>query len=232
MDIDAIKKTYRRYAPRYNLYFGAVLHQGRKRVMEKMHCRTGDLVLEVGVGTGLSLPLYDPSVRVIGIDISPDMLKRARLLRERRKLNNVIRLDEMDAEQMSFPDDTFDKVVAMYVASVVSNPVRLVNEMRRVCKPDGEIFIVNHFHHTASVIGTFERLIAPLSKILGFHPDFPMDIFVSETGLEVIENSPVNLMGYWTLLRARNNKDSNGQYPDASESNRVFTGTGRTGETG
>lgn len=208
MDIDSVKKAYRRYAPLYDTYFGAVLHQGRKRVVELMNCRPGELVLEVGVGTGLSLRLYAPSVRIIGIDVSPEMLERARLLRQRAKLDNVLALEEMDAEQMSFPDDTFDKVTAMYVASVVPHPVRLVNEMRRVCKPDGELFIVNHFHRSNTVMGSIERLISPLSKILGFHPDLPLDKFVAETGLDIIESSPVNYFGYWTLLRARNNKDA------------------------
>ena len=206
MDIVSIKNAYRRYAPSYNLYFGALLHPGRKSVIEKMCCSPGDKVLEVGVGTGLSLPLYDPSVKVFGIDISPEMLNRARLLRERKKLDNVLSLEEMDAERMSFEDDSFDKVAAMYVASVVQSPVRLMDEMRRVCKPGGELFIVNHFQHTKSIVGLFECLIAPLSEILGFHPDFPLDKFISETGLEVIEMHPVNFLGYWTLLKAHNNK--------------------------
>ncbi len=206
MDVDSIKNAYRRYAPRYDLFFGSVLHPGRKRVVEKMNCRPGDLILEVGVGTGLSLRLYDSSVQIIGIDISPDMLEKARLLREREKLHNVVGLEEMDAEQMSFPDNVFDKVAAMYVVSVASDPVRLVNEMRRVCKPDGELFIVNHFHRPNTVIGAVERLISPLSKMLGFHPDFPLDSFISATNLGVIETIPVNFFGYWTLLRVRNNK--------------------------
>lgn len=206
LDIDSIKNAYRRYAPLYNLYFGAILHPGRKRVIEKMNCRAGDLVLEVGVGTGLSLRLYDPSVRVIGIDISPEMLERARILRERDKLYNVCGLEEMNAEQMTFPDDTFDKVAAMYVVSVVTDPVRLVDEMKRVCKPGGELFIVNHFHRPNSLIGSFESLVAPLSGKLGFHPDFPLDSLVSKAKIQVTQTIPVNFFGYWTLLRISNNK--------------------------
>jgi len=120
-------------------------------------------------------------------------------------LDNVT-LEVMDAEDMSFPDDSFDKVVAMYVASVVPHADRLVNEMRRVCKPDGELFIVNHFQHANPLIGSAEHLAAPLSKLLGFRPDFSLDAFLAETGLNVVQRSPVNLFGYWTLLRAHNNK--------------------------
>jgi phosphatidylethanolamine/phosphatidyl-N-methylethanolamine N-methyltransferase len=206
LDIDSIKNAYRRYAPKYNLYFGAVLHPGRKRVIEKMNCRAGDLVLEVGVGTGLALRLYDPSVRVIGIDISPEMLERARILRDREKLYNVRGLEEMDAEHMTFPDNTFDKVAAMYVVSVASDPVRLINEMRRVCKPGGELFIVNHFHRPDSLTGFFERLVAPLSEKLGFHPDFPLDSLISRTQIQVTQAIPVNFFGFWTLLKISNNK--------------------------
>src|SRR6266545_2875464 len=119
-----------------------------------MKCKPGESVLEVGVGTGLSLPLYPPSVKVTGIDVSPEMLERARALKERKGLNNVVALNYMDAEKMTFADSSFDKVVAMYVASVVPNAARLVQEMRRVCKPGGELWIVNHFRHANPVIGT------------------------------------------------------------------------------
>ena len=165
-------------------------------------------MLEVGVGTGLSLPLYAQDVIVSGIDISAEMLERARARKERYQLNNVRELRVMDAEAMDFADNSFDKVVAMYVASVVPHPKRLVDEMQRVCRPDGELFIVNHFRSSNPVVGGFEKMIAPLSRLLGFHPDFCMKRFIRETDLAVIETRTVNLFGYWTLLRAANNKQA------------------------
>lgn len=213
LNIDAIQKAYRRYAQVYDLYFGPVFQPGRQAVIDKMNCRSQDRILEVGVGTGLSLPLYPRDVQVTGIDISVDMLARAHNRVVRESLNHVVTLEVMDAEQMRFEDNTFDKVIAMYVASVVPHPVQLVNEMRRVCKKDGELFIVNHFKHTNPIIGGAESLIAPLSKLLGFRPNFPLTDFVRETQLEIVESSPVNLFGYWTLLRAQNNKEAANRTP-------------------
>lgn len=206
MEIDVIQKVYRRYARRYDFYFGPLFQPGRKAVIERMHCRPGDRILEVGVGTGLSLPLYPRGVRVTGIDISEDMLARARARAARDGLDHVMGLQCMDAECMQFADASFDKVVAMYVVSVVPSPTRLVAEMRRVCRPDGELYIVNHFQHDYALVAGAERLIAPFSRLLGFHPDLPLDNFLRETGLELTGRIPVNLLGYWTLLHARNNK--------------------------
>ncbi|HXH02761.1 MAG TPA: methyltransferase domain-containing protein [Candidatus Competibacteraceae bacterium] len=205
MDIDAIRKSYRRYARSYDFYFGAVFQPGRRAVIEKLNCQSGDRILEVGVGTGLSLPLYPGDVYVTGIDLSSHMLERARARKDRDGLDNVD-LYEMDAEDMRFEDDSFDKVVAMYVASVVPHPERLVAEMHRVCKPGGELFIVNHFHSTYPLVAAFEKLLSPLSKLMGFRPDLRLDAFVRDTGLDLVDVQPVNLLGYWTLLRARNNK--------------------------
>jgi phosphatidylethanolamine/phosphatidyl-N-methylethanolamine N-methyltransferase len=207
MDIQAVERVYRRYAQRYDFYFGALFQPGRRAVIERMRCRPGERILEVGVGTGLSLPLYPRDVHITGIDVSDEMLARARARVERDGLRHIEALHKMNAEQMRFADDSFDKVVAMYVASVVPHPARLVDEMRRVCKPEGELYIVNHFQHGNPVVGGVERLIAPLSRLLGFRPDFSLELFLDQTGLDVIEQTPVNLFDYWTLLRARNNKD-------------------------
>jgi len=203
MDINTIERVYRRYAPRYDFYFGALFQPGRRAVIQKMHCRPGERVLEVGVGTGLSLPLYPRDVQVVGIDISQEMLLRANARQGRERLDHVVGLVRTDAERLCFADASFDKVVAMYVASVVPSPVRLVEEMRRVCRPGGEIFIVNHFHHANPLIGGMERLISPMSRLMGFRPDVSLRQFIEETRLEVVERVPVNAFGYWTLLRAQ-----------------------------
>ena len=206
MELPVIEKVYRRYAKQYDFYFGALFQPGRKAVIDRMRCRPGERILEVGVGTGLSLPLYPSGVQVTGIDISEAMLARARARAARDQLEQVAALLRMDAEHMDFRDDRFDKVVAMYVVSVVPSPAQLVAEMRRVCRPGGELYIVNHFQHANPLVAGIERLLAPLSRLLGFHPDFPLENFLQETGLEVSEQIPVNALGYWTLLRAHNNK--------------------------
>lgn len=202
-----IERAYRRYAGGYDLYFGQILQPGRRAIIERMHCRPGERILEVGVGTGLSLRLYPPQVQVYGIDICTEMLCRARARVLREEMPQAAGLCRMDAERMGFADGSFDKVVAMYVVSVVPEPWRLVEEMRRVCRPQGELFIVNHFQHSNPLVAGVERLVAPLSGFLGFQPNLSLKDLVAETDLEVMEQSPVNAFGYWTLLRARNNRE-------------------------
>jgi phosphatidylethanolamine/phosphatidyl-N-methylethanolamine N-methyltransferase len=206
MERQVIEKVYRRYARIYDTCFGALFEPGRRLTIEKVDCRPGQRILEVGIGTGLSLPFYPAGVQVAGIDISHEMLRGAQA-RLRREIDGPeVLLARMDAEYLGFADDCFDKVVAMYVASVVPSPARLVAEMRRVCRPGGELFIVNHFRNTHPFIGRVERLLAPLSGMVGFHPDFCLEQFSRDTGLEIDEQVPVNAFGYWTLLRVRNRK--------------------------
>lgn len=206
MDIAAIEQAYRRYAGIYDLCFGAVFQPGRRVIVDRMNCAPGERILEVGVGTGLSLPLYPAHVRVTGIDISRPMLERACARRARSGLHYVTQLLRMDAEDMSFEDNAFDRVVAMHVASVVTDPLRLVAEMRRVCKPNGQLVFVNHFSSRNAVIGRLESLLSPLAKQLGFHPDFSLERFLARTGLEALRIHPVNLFHFCTVVEARNNK--------------------------
>jgi phosphatidylethanolamine/phosphatidyl-N-methylethanolamine N-methyltransferase len=201
MHIDSVKAAYARYANVYDALFGPMLQRGRKAVIEALACRPGDRVLEVGVGTGLSLPLYPPFVRVTGIDVSGDMLDKARSRVAAKGLSHVDGLHEMNAEAMTFPDASFDKIVAMYVVSVVERPARLLHELHRVCAPDGEILIVNHVLSDNPLLGAVERSLARFSDSLGFRPDFALSDLVNGSGrIETVSN--VNFL--WKVMRVRN----------------------------
>lgn len=206
LDNGAIERAYRRYARFYDLFFGAIFQPGRKAIVERMACAPGERVLEVGVGTGLSLPLYPKDVTVTGIDISRDMLAQAQARKIREQLDNVVELSLMDAEEMAFEDNSFDRVVAMHVASVVPHPERLVAEMRRVCKPNGHLFFVNHSHSHNPLLGGIESLLAPMSRQLGFRPDFSLEHFLDETGLVAMSSRHVDLLDFCTMVEVRNNK--------------------------
>jgi phosphatidylethanolamine/phosphatidyl-N-methylethanolamine N-methyltransferase len=123
-----------------------------------------------------------------------------------RQLDNIMQLSVMDAENMEFEVSSFDKVVAMYVASVVPEPERPVDEMRRACKPNGRIIFVNHFHSRNPLLGAFESLLASLSAQLGFRPDFSLGRFLDETGMETTNIHPVNIFHFCTMVEASNNK--------------------------
>jgi phosphatidylethanolamine/phosphatidyl-N-methylethanolamine N-methyltransferase len=206
MDLQDTLKTYRLFSGSYDYVFGPVFHPGRKEAVRIANDRPGQRILEVGVGTGLSLPHFRRDAKVVGIDVSAEMLAKARRRVERRKLRHVEALVEMDAEETNFEDDSFDAVLALYVASVVPNPARFVAEMRRVCVPGGTIVIVNHFTSENPVMRFFERRLAPLAGKIGFHADFPLDTFLEAGRLTVREIRPSNAFGYWKLLRCINDK--------------------------
>ena len=193
MQIESVKAAYRRYAAVYDAVFGPVLQPGRKAVLQALRLRPGERVLEVGVGTGLSLPLYPRDVTITGIDVSREMLEKARSRVARQRLANVEALLEMDA--------SFDKVVAMYVVSVVERPDRLLAELHRVCRPHGEIFLVNHVRSDNRFIAAVEKGLARFSDKLGFHPDFQLRDMVADPG-ELTELSRINF--FWKVMRLRN----------------------------
>ncbi len=158
-------------------------------------------VLEVGVGTGLALPHYTRDKRITGIDLSVPMLQRARDRTRRDRLHHVAALHEIDAEATGFPDASFDIAVAMFVASVVPNPQRLLTEMRRVVRPGGNILLINHFAADKGPRWWVERAMAPASRALGWHPDFAMEAIFGPDDLARIEIEAMPPFGLFTLVR-------------------------------
>jgi phosphatidylethanolamine/phosphatidyl-N-methylethanolamine N-methyltransferase len=206
MDLRDTIRTYRLFSGSYDVVFGPIFHPGRKDAVRIANDRPGQRILEVGVGTGLSLPYFRADSQVTGIDISVEMLEKARSRVEREKLRHVAALHVMDAEHLEFEDNSFDAVLALYVASVVPDPARFAAEMRRVCIPGGTIVLVNHFTSENWPARFMEKRLAHLARHIGFHADFPLDTFLHDSGLTVREIRPSNLFGYWRLLRCINEK--------------------------
>ena len=206
MDLHDTIRTYRLFSGSYDIVFGPVFHPGRKDAVRIANDRPGQRILEVGVGTGLSLPHFRTDSRVTGIDVSAEMLAKARRRAERLELAHVESLRVMDAENLEFPDSSFDAVLALYVASVVPSPARFAAEMRRVCIPGGTIVVVNHFTSSNPVMRLFEKRLARVARHIGFHADFPMAAFRRDSQLSIREVRPSNLFGYWKLLRCVNEK--------------------------
>jgi phosphatidylethanolamine/phosphatidyl-N-methylethanolamine N-methyltransferase len=206
MELRDTIRTYRLFSGSYDIVFGPVFHPGRKEAVRVANDRPGQRILEVGVGTGLSLPYFRPDSHVTGIDVSAEMLAKAQHRVEREHLAQVDGLYVMDAEHMEFADNSFDAVLALYVASVVPDPAQFAAEMRRVCIPGGTIVLVNHFTSDNWALRFMERRLAHLARHIGFHADFPLDAFLRASGLAVREIRPSNLFGYWRLLRCINEK--------------------------
>jgi phosphatidylethanolamine/phosphatidyl-N-methylethanolamine N-methyltransferase len=204
MDLHDTIRTYRLFSGSYDIVFGPVFHPGRKEAVRIANDRPAQRILEVGVGTGLSLPHFRTDSRVTGIDVSEEMLARAR--RRAERLTHVEGLHVMDAENLEFPDNSFDAVLALYVASVVPNPARFAAEMRRVCIPGGTIVVVNHFTSENLLVRLMEKRLAHVARHIGFHADFPFDTFRCDSRLSIREVRPSNLFGYWKLLRCVNEK--------------------------
>ncbi|QHI95367.1 methyltransferase domain-containing protein [Aristophania vespae] len=200
LDAESVKEAYRRWAGVYDTVFGGVSAFGRRRAVAAVNSLPGKKVLEVGVGTGLALPLYNRDKQITGIDLSKDMLKKARQRVINAELHNVDDLLEMDAEAISFQNDSFDIAVAMFVASVAPHPKVLLEELKRVVKPGGHILFVNHFLAQGGFRLKIEQLMATASKALGWHPDFALENLLSEQDLQKATIMPVPPAGLFTLV--------------------------------
>lgn len=204
MDIDAVKTSYRRWAPIYDHTFGAITNVGRRRAARYINDR-GGAVLEVGVGTGLSLPHYDADLHVTGIDFSHEMLAKADQKLRELGLKHI-NLRQMDARVLDFPDGTFDTVAAMHLLSVVPEPERVMSEIARVTKPGGEVVIVNHFSREEGVLAMLERFSARFPNLLGWHSDFDKARVLGEADLTLVQDKnfpPFGMMSFLVLRKQR-----------------------------
>lgn len=204
LDAEAVRRAYRRWAGVYDLVFGGISALGRQRAVAEVNRLPGARVLEVGVGTGLALPHYAAEKRITGIDLSAEMLERAQARVTAEGLDNVEALLVLDAEETGFAAGQFDIAVAMFVASVVPNPRKLLAEMRRVVRPGGHILLINHFAAQKGPRWWVERALAPASRALGWHPDFAVEaLFPGSEGAGVtFVTSPP--FGLFTLASLQN----------------------------
>ena len=196
---DFVARVYENIAWFYDFTFGPALHPGRMQAIQRMGIKRGDRVLEVGVGTGINADLYPRDCAVTGIDLSAPMLEKARERVARKGIRNV-RLVEMDAADLKFADSTFDIVYAPYLISVVPDPIAVVKEMRRVCRPGGRIVILNHFRSAGRIASTLERMIAPFTLYLGFKSDLDLPAFLVQADLQPISIEKVNVPRIWSLV--------------------------------
>jgi phosphatidylethanolamine/phosphatidyl-N-methylethanolamine N-methyltransferase len=183
----------------YDYTFGPTLHAGRIQAIQRMGIKAGDRVLEVGVGTGINAGLYPPDCVVTGIDLSEPMLEKARERVLRKGVSNI-RLLAMDAADLKFPDNSFDIVYAPYVISVVPDPVAVVREMRRVCRPGGRMVILNHFRGTNPLGAWVDRLISPFTVHIGFKSDLDLPAFLAQAELKPVSIEKVNVPRIWSLI--------------------------------
>ena len=199
LDIEAVQNSYARWAPVYDRTFGAITNSGRRTAVAYMNTREGS-VLEVGVGTGLSLQHYKPGLQVTGVDYSTDMLAKAQDKVRELGLSHVANLSQMDARELDFPDASFDTIAVMHVLSVVPEPERVMSEIARVLKPGGKVVITNHFKRTTGMLAVLERVFAPFSNALGWHSDFEIETVLKEPDLTVSEKRSLPPLGMMTFL--------------------------------
>jgi phosphatidylethanolamine/phosphatidyl-N-methylethanolamine N-methyltransferase len=204
LDAQTVTKAYARWAPFYDFVFGAVFERGRQAAIAAAE-RIGGHILEVGVGTGMCLPLYSKKCQISGVDLSEPMLRKAQERVRELGLTNVEGLWVMDAERLSFPDNSFDAVVAQHVISTAPNPEAVLDELARVLKPGGEIVLISRVGADAGVRRTFEHWFQPAARKLGWRSEFSFERYSRWTantpGIHLIERYAVPPFGHFNLIR-------------------------------
>jgi phosphatidylethanolamine/phosphatidyl-N-methylethanolamine N-methyltransferase len=196
---DFVERVYEKLASVYDFIFGPTLHPGRLTAIQRMGIKRGDRILEVGVGTGINVALYPKSCHVTGIDLSDSMLEKARKRVARLGVRHV-RLLQMDAAALKFPENSFDIVYAPYLISVVPDPVQVACEMYRVCRRGGRIILLNHFRSPNAVLSLVERVISPMTVHVGFKSDLDLPAFLAQASLRPESIEKVNIPKIWSLV--------------------------------
>jgi len=196
---DFVERVYEKLASVYDFFFGPTLHPGRLTAIQRMGIKRGDRILEVGVGTGINGALYPQSCHVTGIDLSDSMLEKARERVARLGVRHV-RLLQMDAAALKFPENSFDIVYAPYLISVVPDPVQVACEMYRVCRRGGRIILLNHFRSPNAVLSLVERVISPMTVHVGFKSDLDLPAFLAQASLRPESIEKVNIPKIWSLV--------------------------------
>ena len=205
MDSKKIERVYSSYARIYNRIFGTIFQRSREAAIRDLGVQAGERVLEIGVGTGLCLPLYPRHCHVTGIDLSDGMLDKARQLVRERRLDNV-RLMRMDAGALEFPDGSFDTVVAAYVVTAVPDHRQVMSEAIRVCRPGGRIMLLNHFTNDKKLIAAFEKAISPLCKHIGFRTDLSVADVLDGWPIIMQRHKRVSPLQMWHFVECINAK--------------------------
>jgi phosphatidylethanolamine/phosphatidyl-N-methylethanolamine N-methyltransferase len=200
-----VQRAYELYAPVYDFIFDWIFAPGREAAIRYLGLRPNESVLEVGIGTGLNLPLYPPTCRLTGIDLSQEMLDKA-VERVQTLAMSDVTLKVMDATSMDFADNEFDKALATYTISAVPDPVAVLREMRRVVKPGGVIVILNHFRSERGVMGHLEDLVAPICTRLGWKSNLALRPLLDQVGLVPELVARVNMFNGWRLVMCVNRK--------------------------
>jgi phosphatidylethanolamine/phosphatidyl-N-methylethanolamine N-methyltransferase len=204
LDMRTVTKAYARWAPVYDFVFGQVFERGRLAAIAAAE-KVGGRILEVGVGTGISLPHYSKACQICGVDISEPMLRKAHERVEEFGLSNVEGLWVMDAEKLSFPDASFDVVAAQHVVSTVPNPEAALDEFARVLKPGGEIILISRVGADAGLRRSFEHWFQPAARKLGWRSEFLFERYTQWTartpGMRLVERRAVPPFGHFSLIR-------------------------------
>ena len=205
-DRDMVEQAYDRWAPVYDLVFGGVFSKGRRAAILATNS-IGGRVLEVGVGTGISLPQYASNVRIFGTDISEAMLRKAKARVAGLRLKNVEGLAVMDAEKLEFPDCSFDVVMAQYVVTAVPNPEAALDEFARVLRPGGELIVLSRVSADAGMRRFIEQRLQPVVRQLGWRTEFAWSRYAqwvaNAPAMELLERRPVPPFGHFSLIRFR-----------------------------